>query len=237
MKLAWLCFLAAPALLAHDPITTKVTWNREMARIVFTHCASCHRDGGSAFSLMTYQDARPWAKAIKEETLGRRMPPWNAVKGFGEFKDDRGLTQDTLEIIADWVEGGAPEGDPKLAPKPPAPGSFAKPPSERAAGQQAIVDGRLKLTRPLDLTGITAKSLLDGSTVQVVARQPDGEIDPLVWLYNYQPKYNRIYFYRQPLRLPAGTVIQISPASAGTVALVTGGRTSAFLTPDRKPAR
>lgn len=207
-----------------------------MARIVFAHCASCHRDGGSAFSLMTYQDARPWAKAIKEETLGRRMPPWNAVKGFGEFKNDRGLTQGTLELIADWVEGGAPEGDPKLAPQPPKPDSFAKP-QRGPAGQQVIVDGRLKLTRSIQLTGIRAKSLLDGSTVQVVAQRPDGEIEPLVWLYNYQPKYDRVYFYRQPPRLPAGTVIQVSPASAGTVALVTSSPVSASLTPGRKPAR
>ena len=68
---------------------------------------------------MTYEEARPWAKAIKEEVLARRMPPWNAVKGFGDFKNDRGLTQEQIEMLADWVEGGAPEGDPAYLPKAP----------------------------------------------------------------------------------------------------------------------
>src|ERR1700739_3123590 len=84
---------------AHDVITTKITWSKEMSRLVYKRCATCHRDGGAAFSLMTYEAARPWAKAIKEETLERRMPPWQAVKGFGEFKDDRGLTEEELEVI------------------------------------------------------------------------------------------------------------------------------------------
>ena len=57
--------------------------------------------------------------AIKEEVLERRMPPWGAVKGFGQFQDDQGLTQEQIGLIADWVEGGAPEGDPALPPKAP----------------------------------------------------------------------------------------------------------------------
>src|SRR5207249_8485058 len=62
---------------------------RDMARILYTHCASCHHPGGSAFSLMTYNDARPWAVALKEEMLTRRMPPWGAVKGFADFRNDQ----------------------------------------------------------------------------------------------------------------------------------------------------
>ena len=67
--------LAAPAF-AHDVIGTKLLWTQEISRIVYRHCASCHREGGTAMSLMTYQDARPWAKAIRDEVLSRRMPPW-----------------------------------------------------------------------------------------------------------------------------------------------------------------
>ena len=70
---------------AHDIITTKITWSKEVSRLVYKRCASCHRKGGSAFSLMTYEESRPWAKAIKEEVLERRMPPWGAVKGFGGY--------------------------------------------------------------------------------------------------------------------------------------------------------
>ena len=69
---------------------------------------------------MTYQEARPWAKAIKEEVLERRMPPFAAVKGFGPVKEENALTQEEMHLIADWVEGGSPEGDdPKLLPKMP----------------------------------------------------------------------------------------------------------------------
>lgn len=58
----------------HDVITTKITFDREIIRIVYARCAICHREGGSAFSLTSYSEARPWAKAIQEEVLERRMP-------------------------------------------------------------------------------------------------------------------------------------------------------------------
>ena len=85
-------------------ITTKITFNREISRIFYERCVSCHRDGGSAFSLMTYPEVRPWAVAIKEEVLSRRMPPWGAIKGFGEFRNDQALTPEQLELITQWVE-------------------------------------------------------------------------------------------------------------------------------------
>src|SRR5690349_3846066 len=101
----------------HDIITTPITFSREVSRVLYSHCVECHHQGGMAFSLATYQEARPWAKAIQEEVLQRRMPPWGAVKGFGEFRNDRALSQEQLEMIGDWAEGGAPEGDPKYLPK------------------------------------------------------------------------------------------------------------------------
>src|SRR5712671_1079659 len=104
---------------AHDVITTKLTWNREISRIVTSRCASCHHPGGRAFSLLTYAEARPWAVAIKEEVLTRRMPPWGAVKGFGDFRDEQALTPEQLEVITSWVEGGVPEGLEKDLPAPP----------------------------------------------------------------------------------------------------------------------
>ena len=57
-------------------------------------------------ALLDYEQARPWAKAIRDEVLARRMPPWGAVKGYGEFQGDRSLTQDEMNRIAEWVEGG-----------------------------------------------------------------------------------------------------------------------------------
>src|SRR6187455_1350790 len=134
----------SPSVSGHDVITTKLTWNREISRIIYSRCAGCHHPGGRAFSLMTYAEARPWAVAIKEEILSRRMPPWGAVKGFGEFRNDQGLTQEQIELITAWVEGGVPEGDPadlESNPKIPEPA-----PSIPSTGS-LIVSGDLKLTR------------------------------------------------------------------------------------------
>ena len=72
-----------------------------------------------AFSLMTYADARPWAVAIKEEILRRRMPPWGAIKGFGEFRNDTALTPEEMERIVSWTDGGVPEGERKTCPRRP----------------------------------------------------------------------------------------------------------------------
>src|SRR5258707_169642 len=101
---------------AHGIITTPITWSRQIPHILLVRCVSCHRDGGTAFSLMTYAAARPWAAAIKEEVLERRMPPWGAVKGFGDFRNDQALTPEQMELITSWVDGGVPEGEAKDLP-------------------------------------------------------------------------------------------------------------------------
>ena len=203
---------------AHDVITTPITFSREISRLFYKRCVSCHREGGSAFSLVKYEEARPWAKAIKEEVLERRMPPWGAVKGFGEFRNDQGLTQEQLEIISDWVEGGAPEGDPALLPKLP---DFSKKPAPPpATGPEIIVDGGLTLKQPVTLAGIRPKVVPEGTSLQVIAERPDGSIEPLLWLYNFNPKFEHSYFYRTALSFPAGTKIETVPVGAGTLALL-----------------
>lgn len=208
---------ASMPMLAHDIITTKVTFDREISRLLFDRCTSCHRDGGAAFSLTTYDAARPWAKAIKEEVLERRMPPYGAVKGFSDLRDDRSLTQEQLEIISDWVEGGAPEGDPALLPKdaelnPPHP-------NEIALGAELVVDGTKTLPRAMTFAAIRAKTLPPKGSVRVVAQRPDGAIIPLIWIYQFNPKFEQTYYFRQPLQLPAGTRILTSTTS-GSVALI-----------------
>jgi hypothetical protein len=110
-------FLIAFNLDAHEPITTKVRFNREVIRVLQRNCLGCHRPGGIApMSLATYEEARPWAKAIKEEMLEKRMPPWHAVPGYGEFRNAWPLTQRDVDVVVSWVEGGAPKGDDKDVP-------------------------------------------------------------------------------------------------------------------------
>src|SRR5918999_1436471 len=97
---------------AHDPITTKVTWSGEIARIVEARCVGCHApDGRAPMALTTWEEARPWAKAIKEEVLTRRMPKWHAARGYGDFSNDPSLSPFEIALIAAWADGGAPKGE------------------------------------------------------------------------------------------------------------------------------
>jgi hypothetical protein len=220
-----LLFLSATAIGAHDIITTKITWSKEMSRLVYKRCAVCHRDGGAAFSLLTYDAARPWAKAIKEEALERRMPPWQAVKGFGDFKDDRGLTQEELEVISDWVEGGAPEGDEKFLPPQPKPVEWLDP-VKPAQSAELDVAGGSKIGTAARVVAIRAKRMNKGDSVQVIAKKPDGTFEPLLWVYQFNPAFARTYYFKSPLALPAGTEIVMSPENGGTFELFTSAEVS-----------
>jgi hypothetical protein len=94
----------------HVPITTKIVFNREIAQIFQKKCFQCHTDGNIGVALTTYKEARPWAVAIKEEILERRMPPWGAASGYGHFANDVSLTGREISLILSWADGGAPSG-------------------------------------------------------------------------------------------------------------------------------
>src|SRR5689334_10932838 len=94
------------------PATRAVTFNRDVAPIVFANCACCHHPGEAApFSLLTYDDARHRAKQIADVTQRRFMPPWLPVQGSHEFANARRLSDEQLETIQKWVRTGAVEGD------------------------------------------------------------------------------------------------------------------------------
>lgn len=204
------CLSAGVWLSAHSFYTTKITWSRDVARIVYNHCASCHHPGGSSFSLMTYKEARPWAESIKHQVLERRMPPWNAVKGFGEFADDHGLTQEDLEIVGEWVEGGCPEGDPAYMPPvpefpPPGPTSMLE-----RAGMIPVI-GAATISHTVKVAGIGPLRVPETGELQAIAIEPNGNIVPLLWVENFNPGWKQVYYFREPLLLRAGTRIQVTP--------------------------
>lgn len=96
------------------------TFAHDIAPIVFEHCGSCHRPGGDApFSLLTYDEVKKRAGQIAEVTKSRFMPPWLPLKDCGEFLGRRGLSDQQVELIKNWVDAGAPEGDSAAAPSPP----------------------------------------------------------------------------------------------------------------------
>lgn len=97
------------------------TWSKDVAPIMQAKCQVCHQpDAIAPMSLLTYADAKRAATRIKSRVATRRMPPWHLDKtvGIQDYKNDRSLSDAEINTIVDWVEGGAPEGDPKLAPPP-----------------------------------------------------------------------------------------------------------------------
>jgi mono/diheme cytochrome c family protein len=98
----------------------KVTFNRDVAPIIYQHCAGCHHANDIApMSLLTYKDAKPWAAAIKEAALTRKMPPWKADPNVGKWANDPSLNAREIAAIKAWVDGGKLEGDAKDLPAAP----------------------------------------------------------------------------------------------------------------------
>ena len=111
--------LSGAAVQAADQQPT-VTFNKDIAPILFQNCASCHRTGEvGPFSLLTYQDAKRRATQLAEVTESRQMPPWLPSAGHGEFAGERRLTGEQVKTIKVWADAGSPEGDPKDLPPAP----------------------------------------------------------------------------------------------------------------------
>ena len=107
------------AAMAADPPSTPVTFNKDVLPILQKNCQTCHRPGQAGpMSFLTYQSTRPWAKAMKEAVVLRKMPPWFADPKVGHFINDPSLKQNEIDTIAKWADAGAPEGNPKDAPAP-----------------------------------------------------------------------------------------------------------------------
>jgi hypothetical protein len=173
---------------AHDPISTKVTWTREISPLIERRCVSCHvKDGYAGFSLATYEEARPWAVAIKEVVLAGEMPPWGAAPGVGHFANDRRPTRHDQELIASWVDGGAPYSldaprpnpetpTPMIAPRQPPAGGVVLPlaPAEITEATERTASVTLQLPAGMHLTSWTfepgAPALVQSVELELGAR-------------------------------------------------------------------
>jgi hypothetical protein len=94
-----------------------ITFTKDVAPIIYKNCAECHRPGEIApMSLLSYQEARPWAKSIRERVVNRSMPPWSADPKHGEWANDPRLSQKEIDTISAWVEAGSPKGEDKDLP-------------------------------------------------------------------------------------------------------------------------
>src|SRR5258708_18003673 len=113
--------LASAALFATPSIAQPApTFSKDVAPILYKNCTNCHRPGEIApMSLLTYKEARPWARSMREKVSLGEMPPWHADPAHGQFLNDRRLTDAEKDTIVKWASAGAPEGNPAdLPPQP-----------------------------------------------------------------------------------------------------------------------
>lgn len=102
------------------PAGAEVTFNKDVAPILYQHCVACHHPNDIApMSLITYSQVKPWANSIKEAVLMRKMPPWKADPHFGKWSNDTSLSLAEIEVLKAWADGGKIEGDAKDLPAAP----------------------------------------------------------------------------------------------------------------------
>jgi hypothetical protein len=118
--------LATRPAAAHKPITSKYTYTEDVLPIVSQRCAPCHQAGGvGPMSLLTYDEARPWAESMRAELTSGHMPPWFADTGVSDLMNPRRLSPRELDVLLTWITGGTPRGAAAPAPEP-----AAKPPAD-----------------------------------------------------------------------------------------------------------
>lgn len=212
LAVAWAVLVTAAVTLrveAHERITTKITWDVEISRIFQARCVTCHTEGGAApMPLGTYAQARPWARAIREEVLARRMPKWHAARGYGDFANDPSLSPFEVGLIASWAGGGAPRRLPRTPATVSAP--HVEPPPAPPA--RPPLEGR-RLTLPCGDAPLTGRllavqpSLEPGADAAISVTLPDGRREIVAWIRAYDPAFPDVYRLRQPIDLPPGSVL------------------------------
>jgi len=125
LAISALLFVAVTSAMVKIDVTAQtaavgsVTFHRDVVPILQNNCQICHRPGQIApMSLLTYKDARPWARSIKNSVTSQTMPPWFADPNYGHFLNERRLKPSDIDTITKWADAGAPEGEPKDAPPP-----------------------------------------------------------------------------------------------------------------------
>lgn len=204
----------------------EVTYSNQISRVFQKHCVECHRDGEIApFALSNYDEVAGWAETIAEVLEDRRMPPWHATAGHGDFANARVMSKEERDLVFRWVEDGAPEGDPAMLPAPRRyvtgwrlsrtpdrviemrDRPFVVPPEGTVEYQYFVVDPGFT-----EDTWVTAAEVLPGnrSVVHhaiVFVRPPEGvEREGIGWLSAYVPGNARIDLPGNYARLiPAGS--------------------------------
>jgi hypothetical protein len=149
-----------------DPVSSSITFNREVIRILQKKCLSCHSPGSISMSLASYREARLWARAIREELVEQRMPPWSPAAGYGLFANDIGLTQRELTMLLTWTDGGLPKGDDRDFPRDVTGGARSNHPPDAQGHRLAITSQRIPAGED-----IVRRVLLDTDLPHVLLRE------------------------------------------------------------------
>jgi hypothetical protein len=205
---------------SHEPVTTGIRFNKEIVRIFQGHCLACHQPGADTkVFLHNYASARPWARAIKEEVLEHRMPPQQVVKGFGQFEDDRSLTQHEVDQIVAWIDGGTPKGDDKDLP----PDRVQAANRDSRVRQSKTVTIRASEEIPAGTERIESSVMISAhseavairpllfpyaQSLDVTAYRPDGTAEVLVWVQDNSYDSQPTYYFKEPVHLPKGTRVR-----------------------------
>jgi hypothetical protein len=133
---------------------------------------------------MTYGDVQPRANEIKDSVLARRMPPWGAVKGFGQFRNDQSLSQEQIELITKWVDGGIRRGN--------NPACFSQT-TRIQVPDAARLDVAVRVRGHGQPTSLWcwrphARTIGTNHEMRIVAVLPNGGIEPLLWLHDYDAR-------------------------------------------------
>ena len=112
-----------------------------------------------------------------------------------------------------WVEGGAPKGDDIYLPPVPPPAIRKPSPPARGIG----IRGETTLTRGITVTGIAPREMQSNTSMQVIARLPDGSVENLLWLRNHRTEWKRSFYFREPVTLPKGTLVAVRPSAAAVI--------------------
>lgn len=203
-RAAVLAFAVAAATLAaavrvrtDDPVSSSVRFTGDIVRIFDRKCQPCHAANGLAMPLSNYRDVRAWGRAIREEIVEQRMPPWTAARGFGRFRGDLSLSARETITVLSWIDGGMPRGDDKdLPPIPAATPAIAPdvrvalPPQTVPAKQEEVVR-RVSIAVPPAAAGRRiARAVLIPGAPQVLRGahiETAGASGPAQWLGAWLP--------------------------------------------------
>jgi hypothetical protein len=214
---------------AHPRISTSLTWHRDIQPILAKRCLGCHVAGGQGpMALDDYATTRPWAQAIREEVMQRRMPPTGVRLGGNRFVNVPTIPLAEMEMLTAWIDGGAPKGNPDDQPPAPAPPPV---PEWTAKATPKPATGPVVLDAPTSLLGL--KLVLDSpeAFADVIAVHPGGRRDFLLRMGPPGSPDRTTYWLRRPLSLPKGTRVEVKAGSPFAMELMVGNVPAAPKTP------